>query len=515
MSKIRSLQTQWGMGMRRDMPRNNIPASALWDAIDVIVNYDAPIRQRGGWVHHSQAVSAVTASAASIRAGCYATFSTSVGGATTRNIAVDEDGFVFDVTTADAASAVGAGVTMIQNPVFHGGAAASAATIVYTGLMLFPDGTGAAAPKKYNGTTLSTLGGTPPKAKYCTVYKDYTVLANGVVGSTSYSNRVWFSPEGDPDCAVSVATVWDTTDSWIDFSYPVVALGTTRNAMLVFHTASVSRVRGSVPPPDEDMIVDDSLFSVGILDAMSLAEHRDTVIWASADGVFRTDGVVLDNLTRRGGMARYWQDLTRTSTSSWTFAGGILGDHYFLCVMDGATLKDMFLIDLVSLSWTRLSNIDAATFWSGQNGVADELYWGRRNAPRASRLATIFQVGESTLKTDGDGDNVVCSIETPFYDLGRTQGLKRIRRVYTGYELSDYSTDNPSVAVSFTTTPDSTSYTSTATLTENSTFKTSRVDINRSAPGLGLKFVKSGAGDFSLWNIGVDSWELDDSRLAQ
>ena len=500
--------------MKRDFPRSSMPAGSLWNAVDVIVNYGAPLRQRGGWVHHSQDVSAVTATSTYIRGGVYATFSTSAGGTSAKNIAIDEDGYVFDASTASSATSIGAGVTIKQNPVFHGGTAASAATAVYTGLIVIPDGTGAAVPKKYDGTTLADLGGTPPKARYACVYKDYTVLGNGTVGSTYYPNRIWFSPEGDPDVAVSGAvTAWDTTDSWIDFSLPVIGLGSTRNAMLVFHDSQVSRVRGATPPPDEDMVVDDPMFKVGLFDAMSLAEHKDTIIWASPEGVFRSDAVILDDLTKRGGMLRYWLDLTKDATSTWTFAGGTHRDTYYLCVMDGTTFKDCFAIDLVSLAWTRLSNVDAVSFWDGLNGTADELYWGRRGAARVSRLSTIFRVGDSTYKADGDSDSVAPVVETPYYTVGKI-GLKRLKRVYVGYELTDHGTDDPSCAVSFVTTPEETSYTSASSLPESTEYDRRRVDILKQAYGFGLKFTRANSGDFLLYDLGVDHIPQEQSRLA-
>ncbi|MBA2707089.1 MAG: hypothetical protein H0U59_04710, partial [Gemmatimonadaceae bacterium] len=384
MARVDQLQGSWHGGMRRDKARSNMQQGSLWNAVDMIADHGSPLRQRGGWVHHSQDIASVTASASYIRGGIYATFagSSSAGVETTKNLAVDEDGHLFDVTSANAASSIGAARRIIQNPIFHGGAAASAATAYYTGLVIIPDGTGAAVPKKYNGTTLSDLGGSAPWTRYATVYRDYTVLGHGAIsgGTPYYPNRIWFSPEGDPDCAVSSTTAWDTTDSWIDLPSVVKGLASTRNALLVFHDNSTTRIRGAIPPPDEDMIVDSGLFSVGLYDPFSIASHRDTVIWASEEGVNRTDGAILDNLTQRGGMTRYWNDLTKDATSTWTFAGGVIRDTYFLCVMDGTTFKDCFAIDLLSLAWTRLSNIDAVSFWSGQLNRADELYWGRRNA---------------------------------------------------------------------------------------------------------------------------------------
>lgn len=515
MAQVQNAQNSWINGMKRDFPRDQMPPHTAWNLVDEILNYGAPLRQRGGWTHHSNDLSSVVATASYVRGGAYAIFSSSGGGTLPRNVAVDEDGRVFNVTTAGAATDIGAGVTIVQNPVFHGGTAAQPASpAVYTGLLIIPDGTGAAVPKKYDGTTLSNLNGTPPKARYAAVYKDFTVLGNGTVGTTLFPNRTWFSPEGDPDVAVSGSvTAWDTTDSWIDFSQPIKGYGATKNALLVFGDSQVARVRGSTPPPDEDMVVDDPLFQVGLLDAFSIVEHKESIFWAAPEGVFRSDGVVLDDLSKKGGMLRYWLDLVSAATSTWTFAAGVIRDHMALCVMDGTTFKDFFLIDLQSYVWTRHSNFDAISFWTGLNAQADELYWGRRGAARVSAFDSIFaKVGDSAYKADGDGDAVLPVIETAFFELGRP-GLKRVKNCYVGHEITDYAADNPTVAVSFITTPEETSYTSAGSLDEATTYRRERVGISRQAYGVALKFARSGAGDFLLYDIGYDAHPLEPSRL--
>ena len=128
MARVDRLQDSWHGGMRRDKARSNMQQGSLWNAVDMIADYGAPLRQRGGWVHHSQSISAVTATANEMWGGIYTTFATSVGGSTTKNLACDEEGLLFDVTTANAATLIGTSVGLIQNPVFHGGTAASAAT---------------------------------------------------------------------------------------------------------------------------------------------------------------------------------------------------------------------------------------------------------------------------------------------------------------------------------------------------------------------------------------------------
>ena len=99
-----------------------------------------------GWAHASASVSAVTATATYMKGGIYATFSPTAGPLPT-NLALDEDGKLYSIAEAGTVTQIGTAVTVRQNPVFHGGVAASAAAAVYTGLVIIPDGTGAAVPR--------------------------------------------------------------------------------------------------------------------------------------------------------------------------------------------------------------------------------------------------------------------------------------------------------------------------------------------------------------------------------
>ncbi|GIV03983.1 MAG: hypothetical protein KatS3mg015_2813 [Fimbriimonadales bacterium] len=507
------LQNLFSNGMKRDMARNRMPPNSVWGLRDFVLDYGAPARERNGWAYASSDVSSITGSAGYIRGGIYSTFSLT-SGATEINLAIDEDGYVYKVALSGtpAATGVGAGVPIAQNPVFHGGTAASAATAVYTGLVIIPDGTGASVPKKYDGTTLSDLNGSPPKAKYATVFKDYTCLGHGTVGTTLYPNRIWFSPPGDPDCGFSGSvTAWDTTDSWIDFSLPIIGLSANKNVLLVFHDGQVSRIRGNTPPPEEDMVVDDPWQRVGLLDPFSITEYQEMIYWCAPEGVYRTDGVSLDDITLKGGMLRYWLDLVANATSTWTFATGIIRNHLIISVMDGATFKDAFIINLHSYAWGRLSNLRAVSFWTGQYGNADETYFGLRSAPRVGRLNTMFLVDDATYKNDGDGTAVASEIELPFYELGRP-GIKTVKAVHIGYYLKDFANDNPTFQVAYTTTPESSSYTVLDTLAENTSYNRARVTIGGRMYGLGLKFTRTNAGDFHGFDLSAEVGFQEESK---
>lgn len=513
MAKPTPLQNQFNSGMKRDFARNRMPPNSCWNMVDIIPDYDAPARERGGWTYSANALSA---SASYVKAGIYATFS-QTGGASEQSLIIDEDGRLYKapLTGATAATSIGVGVVPAQNPVFHGGAAASAATATYTGLVIIPDGTGAAVPQKYDGTSLTALNGSPPMAKFATVYKDYTVLGNGTVGSVQYPNRIWFSPAGDPDCGFSGSvTAWDTTDAWIDFSLPVVALGSTKNVLLVFHDGQISRIRGNTPPPEEDMVVDDPWQKVGLLDPFSITEYQDQLYFCAPEGVFGTDGVSLNDLSLKGGMLKYWLDLVQNATSTWTFATGVIRNKLVIAVMDGTTFKDGFLIDLQSYAWTRLTNLTATTFWSGQYGNADETYLGLRDEAKSARLNTMFAVGDGTYKNDGDGTAVASVLELPFMELGRP-GIKTVKALHLGYYLKDFATDNPTLAVAYTKTPETTSYTTLKTLSENSAYNRARIPVGGRMYGIGIKLTRANAGDLYGYDLSAEvGYQEESKRLS-
>jgi hypothetical protein len=511
------LQNQYTNGMRRDSARNQLPRDAAWTLRDVILDYGAPARERGGWAYASPSMTSVTAGTASnsIRGGLYAVYSLT-GGATGRNLVVDEDGNAY-IFTDSGVTFLGAGVTLLQNPVFHGGAAASASTAVYTGLAIIPDGTGAAVPKKYDGNTLSNLNGSPPKARYATVYKDYTLLGNGTVDSIVYPNRVWYSPPGDPDCfGTAGISAWDTTDSWIDFIQPVRGLASMKNVHLVFGDTQVARVQGSVAPPDTDFTVTDPWQRVGLLDARSITEYQDNVFWCAPEGVFRTDGVTLDDLTQKGGMLRYWLDTVASATTAYSFSTGVIRGKLLISILNNGTFVDGFMIDLTTYSWTQMSNVDAYTYWDGVQGTnrADETFFGRAGTSRVAAVGSMFAgVASSAYKADGDGTAVACVVETPYYEAG-DPGLKVWKALYVAYALVDFGSDNPTIAVGYVDTPEGTSYTSLGTLSEQAEYDRRRLRIGGRHHGMAFKFTRSGAGDFLGYSIGADVTPLEGSKLT-
>lgn len=481
MGETLNLQDQFTAGVRRDNARDAVPRGGLWWAEDVLPNIDARLRERGGWANFSNDIAVTVTTSSYVLAGITAPFS-----AGTLNVVVDEDGRVIKVASDGVVTDVAAGTVPSQNPVFH------------RDKVIIPG----AVPKKVTsaaGTlTVANLGGTPPAASYATVFNDRTLLAR----TTANTNRLFFSNPGDPE-------VWDTTNSTWDFTFPITGLANLKTAILVFHEAYVSRLRGTTPPPGGDFFADDPLWNVGCTDARSIAYWNDLVIFANAEGIFATNGAAVDDLTAKAGMTKYWQETLASYSSTWTIAGAVLRDHYIFTVMDGATFKAAAMLDLRRLAYWPLTNVDMRAAWVGQ-GAADELYFGRRGAARVGKLSPIF-MPTSTVKNDGDGTAVTGLVETPFYrGQGNTKGF---RRLFVTHYLRDYAADNPTVAVAYVTTPESTSYTTlSSSYAESSAEDRKPLPLGFSARGVGFRFTRANAGDWQLNRIEADVHSREQSR---
>lgn len=487
MASTRLLQDRWNAGVKQDLPRGQLPDGAVWYASDMLPNIDAESRERGGYSNSASNIASSLSTASRIEGGIYAPF---VAGA--KNLPIDEDGNMFSIAAGSVSSLSAVGIVK-QNPVFH-----------RDRVIIFAAG-GASNPKVYDGSTISTLGGSPPTAIYSTVFTDRTVAGN----TLAQPQRLFFSAAGNP-------ASWDTTNSYIDLTDPITGLASLRTAILIFSLGNVSRIRGYTPPTvaggSGDFAVDDPLWDVGCSDARSIAYWNDQVIFANGGGIHITDGAGQDDLTRRCGMKRYWQDtiMSGYAPSSWTIAGGVIRDHYIVSVMNGATFKGAAVIDLRGQTWWPVTNFDFISMWSEQ-GAVDELYAGRRGAAWVASLASIFSP-VAGVKNDGDGDAVAGTVETRYY-RGKP-GDKTWKRLLVTHYLRDYATDNPTVALSYIKTQEATSYTSiSGSLSELTAEDRLRASLNFASDGVAFKLARANAGDWRLSSLEVDVHTREQSRV--
>lgn len=482
MAKVQPLQRRFAKGMRRDTPRVDLPNDVAFNLIDWIPDHGAPLRKRGGDTYASQNLTSVKATASYVTAGIYAPFS---GGG--KNIAIDEDGELYVIVSDASTTDVGAAVTVHQNPVFH------------RDRIIIPATGGSTTPKTYDGTTLANLGGSPPTGTIAGVHKDRTIIAR----SNTNLNRLWFSDAGDPQA-------WDTTNTYVDVSYPPTGLASIRNSILIFSIGATERLVGSTPPPGSDFTFG-PLFDEGVhvQTTRSICYWGDNILFANPSGVFITDGSALGDITKEAGMLTYWRDTVMASFSEATYnvCGGVYSGFYFLSIMDGATLIDAAMIDIARRTWYRLSNWDAWAMWSRSG--PDELYVGRRDAARVSKTSSIFSPTAAN-KNDADGAAVVPVYEGPFFQ-GDEMELIRWRRGYLEYDTRDAASDNPTLTLSYVTSPEATSYTAVATAFSKTTVQTkARRDIGKKALGIGFKLHQTNASsDTRVYAVGAELHALE------
>jgi hypothetical protein len=404
---------------------------------------------------------------------------------------------VYEIESTTGTEDIGAALAT-RNPVF------------YDDQVIVPDSAGSTAPKKITrsgGThTIANLAGTPPAGRYAVVYKDVLWLA----APSASADRIFFSTAGDPN------DTWDTTNKFLDSSYPITGMGVLSNAVFVFGLGRTMRVRGSIPPPDTDFIVDDPIFDVGCTDNRSITNYRDKLIWGNAEGLYISDGTALADLTRICGMKKWWQDImdgdegfstgTSYSPSTWSISCSVVLDYLFYSVMNGTNEVDAGIIDLNKYTWFRLKNIDAVSMW--RRPYPEEVFWGRRGAAYVAEATPFFHPVSAT-SADADGTVVLPVIETPYFM--QTTNMKTMRRVMITYDIRDPGSANPEVVVGYITSPELTSYTNISTnLPETTEVSKEYRNLNLPARGLGFKLSQSGgSSDTYLYDLTLEFNDRD------
>ena len=475
--------------MVRDLPRDQMPKGACWNLLDAIPGLGGPAGTRGGTTYASQNIASVSASASYISAFAVAAFS-----AGSAKVAIDEDGRVYRVYSASSTSALSVAQAPKQKLIFH------------REKLIIPSDNGTSTVKYYDGaTTVTALTASAPTAMYGTVYADRTVLA----GTASQRQRTYFSGPGDP-------TSWDTTDGWVDMSYPLTGVAALQNALLLFSDRRIERIRGKTPPPGSDM-VKDTLYEVGCTDARSIAVFNDVCVFANGSGLYMTDGASVKDLTVEGGMKKYWQaQMASYDSSTWTISGDVYKDEYVVCIMNASTLVDAFAVNIGSRAFRRVSNIKFVSCFRDTAGQ-EELYLGRRDAARVENWSPTYTQASAN-KADANGTAVVATVETPWFNSGKQKVIWA--DAYVTYNVPDYASDNPTFTLSYVTDPTSTSYTAVTdsggtgyTLAETTAIARVKRRLRKRSIGLGFKLVQSASGAALLYRLEAHIMPLDEGGL--
>lgn len=479
-------------GMAQDFPRDNMPKGKAWNLVDFISQQlGAGLTERGGWKYASASLTAVDSSATYIVAAEYAPFT--AGG---QLLVIDDNAKLVKEVGGTNTAISGTANKPIQNPFFHAS----------SGLVVIPSPDGSTASQKYDGTTLAALGATAPAGRYGTVFVNYTWLG----GTAAQPQRGYASAVGDP----MTYTQTGVDASYIDFSFPIKGFAALPNVLLVYGDDLAARVRGTTPPPNSDMQVDDPVFNIGCVDARSIATNGSYAVWANAQGVWMTNGTAFpENLAKTCGIFRYWINMMSVYTSSWTIAGDWFGDYYVCSVMNGSTFIDAFVFDTKMRQVIRVSNLQSMAF-AKAGAAGQELYAGSRATPRIMQLSTMW-TPSATYKNDGDGTAVTGTWETPFYDTQRL-GTQRWTDCYLDYDLRDAGTDAPTFTVSYCTSPESgAAYTALSPTYAATTMREARRrQIHRKSRGMGFKVTRTNAAAVArVYGIGSRVMSREGSRV--
>jgi hypothetical protein len=489
--------------MWRDSSRERLPTGAVWNLQDYIPDEGGSLRKRGGWEYHGSALTTLNANSTAPATVLVAPFSGGTQVLATAFDTSDDDVRLFDLTAgADRGDLFVLGSGLIRH----------APGIFYRELAIFPayfeDSNGnftTGTPRKYSGAGApADLTGSPPNTRFFAVYKDRLVAASA---NTSFANRLYFSGAGN-------AESWDTTNRYLDLSHPPVGLAPLRNALVAFHAGSVERIRGAIPPGSAaaNMELEPLFNDVGLANAEALTVSDDTAYWADENGVYRTDGTSLADLTKQGGISAYWRDQFASADH---VAIVVWRGHLLCSLTTGSTYVDFLVLNIDKRAWFRFTNIMAWEF-AVQYGAADQLYFANRDSSskRVGKLSGIFAPAAG-VKNDADGDAVAPVLETGLYDLN-SDAIKRWKQVYVSHDIRDAASDNPTLTVSYLTDPATTNYT-TLSPTLPETTKRERKRLNIGSPlveAMAFKIAQTNASsDTRLSSIAAVVEAKEGSRL--
>lgn len=487
--------------MVRDYPRDQMPAGTAWDLKDLVPSLDGEVlSKRGGWSYSSPSVSSISGGTAGMRG----VFAPSFGGlvaTTQRLIAFTVTGYSIDISSSTSAASISSSDDLLVYP----------NPVMYADQMVYAS---AAGLKRWTGSgSTSSISTAPGNLLGVETYRASLAAAE------ASGSRIYFSKPGDYG-------TWDSTNGYITTPGILLGLKSLASVMLVFTTTGVHRVRGAPPPytgttaqvsPDLTL---DTIYNQGGLLTRSQIVVGELCYFATAGGLFVTDGAGITDLTEQSGFSRYWRDSFSTIDPRGGFDDIILGSYrqYILCSplysplgSDGTDGGIGTLVyDTINKCWFRITNLTVSMYSTSK--ATGETYFALRNAPYIGKVSTMF-APTSTVKADADGTAIEPSLETPFY-MFRPHGQKRFKNVYVGYDVRDAGTDDPTLTVSYADGPEDTSYTSLGALSETSQATRQRIGMRVPAKdGVSFKIAQSNnSSETRIFDLEVDVHAREPSR---
>lgn len=443
------IEAGFSRGFVRDVPRHAIPPDGSYTVHDYLVDVPGKLRKRGGTSYQSAALSGendIIGMAAPEFPGDprVVAFASDTFNTTAYDITTDTPGSGQDCNSA----------LIIENPP------------LYVDRLIVCDGNLAHTVQKVYLDTgvvvVDDLGGTPPIAKYSTVHAGRLVLANGIVSSTSYPQRVWFS---DP---LDAEQTWDTDNSYIDVSEEITGLASIQGVLIVFSRGGNQRILGDIPPgynvPDNEVNMSLQPAShCGCIDARSLVKDEAWVYVANENGIFRVNGAGDQSMTTKSdgnGIAAYWTDAIYRFAPALgsVVASGIYLDHLFVTVTRRANeeaaitgQRTQLVCFLPTGAWTTMSGGVGGTMYATRFAPFYEMYFGLNDesdpsANQARLMSSIFTPAAAN-KNDADGTAIEPEWETRTLGLQAGIGMKHYDLAHLTYSLTADTGDDPTLVV--------------------------------------------------------------------
>ena len=435
-------------GMQTDPPLDQMPGNVMRRIIDYLPEFQNQLLARGGWSNLTGVVAHTGGAVPVYNWVTYCPFSNGAKLCFNGHQAAD----LAWVSTLDG-STVGTNLGSASLPglgtspgIWH-----RTSTAVNGGLLIVPMGASGQLPAKWDATNpVAVLGGSPPFARVAASWGDWLILANGAAPN---GNRIWFSGAGAPETWVLSGAQAAYTDAPED----VLAIVPKGNTIFVFGKTGTHLLIGDLPPPNSTFTFRKFAFAEGIgwgtsfTGMEAVCTYKDFVIWANANGVYKSDGGQPIDLTKLGGIKSYWPFVYKPQ-SNHKVSVGTYRNYIFVTVLDSSNAAWRCLVyDLDANTWWEWSNIPATQLVHIPQsfGVQEDLLIVDRANNKLGSIAYAMKGFWAT--TDGNGAVKGGSILTGAYRFG-TLGQKRIRRGFITCMVQN--SPSPSVIQAGFCTPD-------------------------------------------------------------
>lgn len=253
--------------------------------------------------------------------------------------------------------------------------------------------------KKYDGTTVTTLGGTPPVCKYIMLHKNYVFMA----GAADYPSRLYYSKLDDHETwyPTAGAGFFDVNP---DDNDHIEGLAVLRDALVIYKSKKAYLLYGDTPTYTNGLTlwrVKDTSSSTGTVSQKSVVQISDNLFYLSAiNGVSKlfnedsTDTTFMKDTVMSYEIIPTIAGLNQARLNQ---AEGIYWDYkYILSVPNGASTTNNYNLcfDGIKNCWT-IWNIPANCWTIYNTGSQELLLFG------STTTGQVYYMTPGTYNDDG------------------------------------------------------------------------------------------------------------------